>query len=749
MNPSNEFTRTMCSVLTNLLPFWSTNIGAFFKLGNEYNMGITMVITQLVRYAEIYLDDQWVMAIIGMLFLIGLWAKLGFMSFWSEKQTKSFTGTQAGTHVLFDATMTRLNSCLIRKYSACKNNTVHVSNAKLPHSILGKVVDKCIESDLYLTVATEAEKDTTKIIYTLSTTYKNLGEVVQSLLTEQMQWESENAPNDMYLYGIESPQFGYAYPDSILSIIQCMDEKHKFTHMHCIDVPNIDVSGTNPVSVVTKIDSKKTATPAANKPITNIIDFTPDDVTDFRIAPGIKLTVSRNGVEAIFRLVGDPGVNLYEFVKQLKSTYTKYTIKTRRLYKNRVTLNLCKITTNGAMEKFSSIGVMVNYCLVKKYKVAEFRVVDLTDSGYIYDNTNQNKCNKNDLTFAVDNMVQYNVVDDLYITIEQTTHAAASDTNIGVHSTNCIMESERTSISDFITDCINFYHEDMGKKKTFESYHFVYNGMEKDRHTFIKTVLWDYGESPDGLPMTMINEHTAQMQTNINKLRNKEYYIANGLRRKLSYVFYGSPGTGKTAMVTDMALYDRRHILEIPFSAIKTREEFVGLMNLTEIMGVPIKKDRLIILFDEIDIGLQNYKRVDDPTQILTTPPVIVIGATTATPESTPSPLKLDTILSQLDGAGSYDGLIITAATNNLSVLDPALCRNMRLTPVEFRELRREDVRGIIERFYATNTAIVMSDELAARLPDRKIMPSTLAYMCDQMACEKTIDEFVELLVAV
>ena len=58
-----------------------------------------------------------------------------------------------------------------------------------------------------------------------------------------------------------------------------------------------------------------------------------------------------------------------------------------------------------------------------------------------------------------------------------------------------------------------------------------------------------------------------------------------------------------------MALEDNRHILEIPMSRIKTNAELEEILNISEINGIKIKKDELIILFDEIDSGTDSVNK--------------------------------------------------------------------------------------------------------------------------------------------
>jgi SpoVK/Ycf46/Vps4 family AAA+-type ATPase len=53
-----------------------------------------------------------------------------------------------------------------------------------------------------------------------------------------------------------------------------------------------------------------------------------------------------------------------------------------------------------------------------------------------------------------------------------------------------------------------------------------------------------------------------------------------------------------------------------------------------------------------------------------------------------------------MDGIGNYNGMILVATTNNKDKLDPALYRELRLTPMYFTFLRNIDAIEIIEKFF-------------------------------------------------
>ena len=56
----------------------------------------------------------------------------------------------------------------------------------------------------------------------------------------------------------------------------------------------------------------------------------------------------------------------------------------------------------------------------------------------------------------------------------------------------------------------------------------------------------------------------------MEELKDTEYYIKSGDRRKKGYLFHGLGGCGKTSAIVAMALKDRRHIIEIPVGKLNS-----------------------------------------------------------------------------------------------------------------------------------------------------------------------------------
>jgi hypothetical protein len=201
-----------------------------------------------------------------------------------------------------------------------------------------------------------------------------------------------------------------------------------------------------------------------------------------------------------------------------------------------------------------------------------------------------------------------------------------------------------------------------------------------------------------------------------------------------------------------MANADRRHILEIPMSRIKTNGEIEDILNLTSIDGVEFTKEQIILLFDEIDVGSEALKKRDaeracEPGLIVNsnpTPQALLAAAADIqqyqqqqpNPPSTGvkpnDPICLGTLLSRLDGVGSYNGVVIVATTNCIDQLSPAIYRHGRLNPVRFDFMKQSDIIKMIEAFYDTQ----LTDDQIVKLPtqEHEITPASMRHYLEQHA---------------
>ena len=310
------------------------------------------------------------------------------------------------------------------------------------------------------------------------------------------------------------------------------------------------------------------------------------------------------------------------------------------------------------------------------------------------------------------------IKDDLYLDFNyyaiETSKESKSDGNWKV---NIIIKSKYKTIFEinkFINECIKEFDEYLEEKSKNKIYHFIYQGKDKSNDkklNFSTSILSDFTDEDKTNYETFKNiysEHKDMLIKDINRLKDIDYFKKTGNKRKKGYLFYGPPGCGKTSSVIAMALEDKRHIIEISMSRIKTNEELELLFNVSEINGVKIQKNKVILLFDEIDTGSKILKKrdgekTDEEKQPDKKDEIIYRLINKDDDDSTfkkDDQVHLGCILSRFDGVGSYNGLIIVATTNCKEKLSPALYRNGRLNPVFFDYISREQIKQMIEDYF-------------------------------------------------
>lgn len=251
---------------------------------------------------------------------------------------------------------------------------------------------------------------------------------------------------------------------------------------------------------------------------------------------------------------------------------------------------------------------------------------------------------------------------------------------------------DTTYIQAFINKCVVKYENYITNRNKNKTYHFIYQGNNSNKLSFNSMVISDFNNFDMQNYETFDNifhSHKKHIMADIDKLHDIEYYKKTGLKRKKGYLFYGQPGTGKTVTVMAMSNYDHRHIIEVPLSRVKTNSELEAILSLTSINNVKFNPENIIILFDEIDVGIKlnrheisESKKHDD--KIIQTKDALSIG----------------TLLSRLDGIGNYGGLIIVATCNSIANIDKALYRDGRLSLMKFDYATMDDMCNIISKYY-------------------------------------------------
>lgn len=408
----------------------------------------------------------------------------------------------------------------------------------------------------------------------------------------------------------------------------------------------------------------------------------------------------------------------------------------------------------------------INYYVYSKGKSKNFR----------YFNNKRNGIYWSDLivdTLEIDNTPNYSLnevfnihlEDDIYLNlnIEEINNSDKNNQHSNSNSTltwKIIMKLKSykytpLQLQDFITKCILQYDNYTTNKNKDKTYHFIYQGKEKDGLKFSTKIISDFNNPELQNYETFDNIFHSNKDLiirDIDKLKDIEYYKRTGLKRKKGYLFYGKPGTGKTSTVMAMSNYDKRHIIEVQLHRVKTNNEFEQILNLSTINGIKFNPDNVIIFFDEIDIGTKLSRNIQESLQPIQSLENISLEGGKVSSKSIKKEsdiiniesidkLNIGTLLSRLDGIGNYAGIIIIGATNDISCVDKALYRDGRLNLINFDNATSDDLKNIIEKYYQ-----IKLNESQLKIISNINMKISHAKIRLKLEHFETIDDLIEIL---
>jgi len=172
---------------------------------------------------------------------------------------------------------------------------------------------------------------------------------------------------------------------------------------------------------------------------------------------------------------------------------------------------------------------------------------------------------------------------------------------------------------------------------------------------------------PDGIKESV----EADMQRFLSK-ETRKWYRSKGIPYKRCYMFYGTPGTGKTSLITALAGRFRRKVCFLSAHHPKFTDEALK----SALSQVPA---RAIVVLEDID-SLFDKNRNTNNMQ---------------------NPLTFTGLLNALDGIGEHTGTLFIMTTNFIDRLDSALIRAGRVDmKVEFKKADDNQLTWMFKWFY-------------------------------------------------
>ncbi len=174
-----------------------------------------------------------------------------------------------------------------------------------------------------------------------------------------------------------------------------------------------------------------------------------------------------------------------------------------------------------------------------------------------------------------------------------------------------------------------------------------------------------------------------------NFLDSEQWYQNLGIPYRRGYLLHGSPGNGKSSLVTAIASE-----LHLDVCVLNLSNRAMSDSKLAEAMGnVP---DGAIILIEDIDCVFQERKKVDEQENV-----------------------SFSGLLNTIDGVIAGEGRLLFLTTNHIEKLDAALIRPGRVdVKLEIQDATKEQALALWLRFFPTLT------EFGARFIE-KVIPGT------------------------
>lgn len=383
--------------------------------------------------------------------------------------------------------------------------------------------------------------------------------------------------------------------------------------------------------------------------------------------------------------------------------------------------------------------------------------------------------NNNDNMFILDK--------DVYVTMNQRIGK-------GLYGVECVnidmvMISNRGTkfLQKYIENIYSEYDNYMKNSGSYIGKMFTYVSMSGMKPTYIENN-FDKNQKFDNLFFSQ--KHTVINM--VDKIKDIEYFKRTGIKRKISLLFNGKTGSGKTCCVNAIANYTNRAIIYVPISRITKNMEIERILYSRKYNDHIIPNDKKIILFDEIDtftnINMKknnrkkkcidkknidgdgcgdgdndnNDKIIDIECKIDTLantmasvkPNINIINKKddciidSKRDNTENDAFNIGMFLNLLDGINDQDGMIIIATSNECNRLDEALTRDGRMKLIEFENMSRKEIGEMIEKY--TETIICAKQKNMIR-DDKSIQNLTLKYAClNAIDDGYNLDEIIDII---
>jgi len=329
-----------------------------------------------------------------------------------------------------------------------------------------------------------------------------------------------------------------------------------------------------------------------------------------------------------------------------------------------------------------------------------------------------------------------------------------------------------SQIQKFIDDCREKYiYEKLNDNKR---YIYTYYEMDKtnNRPLFRKEEFKSFSDFK-----TLFCKQSRQIKEYLDFFQSSKgikWYKNRNLPYHLTFLLFGEPGTGKSAIAAAIAKEYNLSIVRIKLSSIKTNKEFIKVFKTNKFVegDREYSYDQLLYLFDEIDTETnkvlldRNYKGTLASNNVSQHKKESTIDSSAillkAFKDNSNNPdkkfskcindtlnnvvnndtdkLSLGTILEEISGINQMWGRKMVFISNYPEKLDKALLRPGRIDhKIELLKSTKKDTISIIKNFLNIDK---IPDNLLDKIPDNKFTPAEIVHICKNNSIDKIVALF-------
>jgi hypothetical protein len=324
------YNQTIYNGLVNIIPFWSSNLIQAFGLGNEYNIVLNMIISELLKISTNLLNDSiWIgITILIGLFLIGY--KLGFTLDFNlfDKNVVILIGKEiinsSETNIVYSDKILALNDYLVKKNQI--KNITWINDAVITINPLSN--HKLFEN-IFLDITRTYPNDNCKMVsYKIWSYSKDINKFLEKLVQDYKSMTN----SEITLIGDETNNIS-VYPEPIHAINYYVNTKKEFPKLKCMNDGSFNLLSEQPEKsngcnkeekqsdTIDKINSNKN------------YSYTLDNITNYDLGK-IFLSIYRENSKVYYNIKSEQ-INCKNWLENIVYEYNQ---NKNVKFKNKITL---------------------------------------------------------------------------------------------------------------------------------------------------------------------------------------------------------------------------------------------------------------------------------------------------------------------------------------------------------------------------------------------------------------------------